>query len=82
MFLPVTMDSAERIVETIQEIKQKIPSNPFEAELILMAEMVAEDNKQEPKEDKMSEKVPERPEAADGRNPNIDGVGTFSASGF
>uniref|UniRef100_A0A3Q4HLX1 Zinc finger MYM-type protein 4-like n=1 Tax=Neolamprologus brichardi TaxID=32507 RepID=A0A3Q4HLX1_NEOBR len=44
MFLPVTMDSAERIVETIQEIKQKIPSDPYEAELILMAEMVAEDD--------------------------------------
>uniref|UniRef100_A0A3Q2TE31 Zinc finger MYM-type containing 4 n=1 Tax=Fundulus heteroclitus TaxID=8078 RepID=A0A3Q2TE31_FUNHE len=42
MFLPVTMNSAERIVETIQEIKQKIPSDPYEAELILMAEMVAE----------------------------------------
>lgn len=37
------MDSAEHIVKTIQEIKEKIPSDPFEAELILMAEMVAED---------------------------------------
>lgn len=44
MLLPVTMDNAERIVETIQEIKEKIPSDPFEAELIFMAEMVAEDN--------------------------------------
>ncbi|XP_074542366.1 zinc finger MYM-type protein 4 isoform X3 [Halichoeres trimaculatus] len=71
MFLPVTMDSAERIVETIQEIKEKIPSDPFEAELILMAEMVAEDtekdddNKEEeerPKE-KVAEKGRERQEA-------------------
>ena len=38
------MDNAERIVETIQDIKKKIPSDPFEAELIFMAEMVAEDN--------------------------------------
>lgn len=72
MFLPVTMNSAERIVETIQEIKQKIPSNPFEAELILMAEMVAEeDDKQDPQKDKTADKVPERQEAADGTNPTF-----------
>uniref|UniRef100_UPI0037E71B6F zinc finger MYM-type protein 4-like n=1 Tax=Semicossyphus pulcher TaxID=241346 RepID=UPI0037E71B6F len=58
MFLPVTMDSAERIVETIQEIKEKIPSDPFEAELILMAEMVAEDG--EKKEEKPKEKAAEK----------------------
>uniref|UniRef100_A0A3B4Y099 Zinc finger MYM-type protein 4-like n=1 Tax=Seriola lalandi dorsalis TaxID=1841481 RepID=A0A3B4Y099_SERLL len=68
MFLPVTMDSAERIVETIQEIKEKIPSDPFEAELILMAEMVAEqdeknDKPERPKE-KVMEKQTERHEAA------------------
>jgi len=67
VFLPVTMDSAERIMETIQEIKQKIPSDPFEAEIILMAEMVAEQNEKTdkgkgPKEKKVSEK--EKPEAA------------------
>ncbi|XP_042290921.1 zinc finger MYM-type protein 4 isoform X1 [Thunnus maccoyii] len=68
MFLPVTMDSAERIVETIQEIKEKIPSDPFEAELILMAEMVAEqeeeknDKQEEPKE-KAVEKETDRQEA-------------------
>ncbi|XP_063041358.1 zinc finger MYM-type protein 4 [Engraulis encrasicolus] len=42
MFLPTTLDSAERIVETIQKIKEKIPTDPLEADLILMAEMVAE----------------------------------------
>ncbi|XP_070702115.1 zinc finger MYM-type protein 4-like [Pempheris klunzingeri] len=57
MFLPVTMDSAERIVETIQEIKEKIPSDPFEAELILMAEMVAEQDEKNEKEEKPKEKV-------------------------
>ncbi|XP_047185946.1 zinc finger MYM-type protein 4 isoform X2 [Scophthalmus maximus] len=67
MFLPVTMNSAERIVETIQEIKAKIPSDPFEAELILMAEMVAEqdekNNKQERTKAKVVEKKTERHEA-------------------
>ncbi len=60
------MDSAERIVETIQEIKEKIPSDPFEAELILMAEMVAEDeknDKQERPKEKVVEKERERQEA-------------------
>lgn len=68
MFLPVTMDSAERIVETIQEIKQKIPSDPYEAELILMAEMVAEgdENNDKPetgKEEKAVKKAAEKQEA-------------------
>ncbi|XP_030004100.1 zinc finger MYM-type protein 4 isoform X2 [Sphaeramia orbicularis] len=50
MFLPVTMSSAEGIVETIKDIKEKIPSDPFEAELILMAEMVAEQDEGKSKE--------------------------------
>ncbi|KAM9339822.1 zinc finger MYM-type protein 4-like [Symphorus nematophorus] len=58
MFLPVTVDNAESIVETIQEIKEKIPSDPFEAELILMAEMIAEDEKNDKgEEEKPKEKV-------------------------
>ncbi|XP_051527024.1 zinc finger MYM-type protein 4-like isoform X2 [Myxocyprinus asiaticus] len=47
LFFPTTLDSAERIVETIQEIKEKIPDDPLEADLILMAEMVAEDAEKE-----------------------------------
>lgn len=60
MFLPVTMDSAERIVETIQEIKEKIPSDPFEAELILMAEMVAEQDERDHKEERPKQKEVEK----------------------
>lgn len=75
MFLPVTLDSAERIVETIQEIKQKIPSDPFEAELILMAEMVAEDESGEKKsrKDRVVEKERNRPEsqAPEGESMNL-----------
>lgn len=51
------MDNAERIVETIQEIKEKIPADPFEAELIFMAEMVAEDNEKNGKEQTSKNKV-------------------------
>ncbi|XP_062866416.1 zinc finger MYM-type protein 4 [Trichomycterus rosablanca] len=47
MFLPVTVDNVERLMETIQEIKEKIPENPLEADLIMMAEMVAEDSEKE-----------------------------------
>lgn len=43
-------------METIQDIKEKIPSDPFEAELILMAEMVAQQNEGNDKEKKQSEK--------------------------
>lgn len=74
MFLPVTIDSAERIVETIQEIKEKIPSDPFEAELILMAEMVAEQDEKNNKEERMKGKVVEKNQekrdapAPDGKN--------------
>lgn len=76
MFLPVTMDSAERIVETIQEIKEKIPSDPFEAELIFMAEMVAEDNEKNSKgqspKNKVVEKKNEKREAyGEGGNPKF-----------
>ncbi|XP_060721663.1 zinc finger MYM-type protein 4 isoform X1 [Tachysurus vachellii] len=47
MFLPTTLDSAERIIETIQKIKERIPDNPLEADLIMMAEMVAEDSEKD-----------------------------------
>ncbi|XP_051928471.1 zinc finger MYM-type protein 4 isoform X2 [Hippocampus zosterae] len=44
MLLPVNIDNADRIVETIKKIKEKFPEDPFEAELIVMAEMVSETN--------------------------------------
>ncbi|KAI1901782.1 hypothetical protein AGOR_G00037940 [Albula goreensis] len=47
MFLPTTLDSAERIVQTMQEIKEKIPSDPYEADLILMADLLAEDEEKD-----------------------------------
>lgn len=70
------MDSAERIVETIQEIKEKIPSDPFEAELILMAEMVAEQDEKDEKEERPKEKVVEK-EGEQQEAPAPDGKKTF-----
>lgn len=57
LLLPVTTDNAERIIETIQEIKEKIPADPYEADIILMAEMVAEQSEPEVKEKKAKVKV-------------------------
>uniref|UniRef100_A0A3P8XMC3 TRASH domain-containing protein n=1 Tax=Esox lucius TaxID=8010 RepID=A0A3P8XMC3_ESOLU len=45
VFLPTTLQGAEQIVQTINELKAKVPSDPHEADLISMAEMIAEDRK-------------------------------------
>nr|XP_033469382.1 zinc finger MYM-type protein 2 isoform X2 [Epinephelus lanceolatus] len=45
VFLPTTLQGAEQIVQTINELKNKVPSDPLEADLISMAEMIAEDQK-------------------------------------
>lgn len=42
MFFPTTLENADKIVEAIDEIKMKIPSNPLEADLLAVAEMIAE----------------------------------------
>ncbi|XP_028249313.1 zinc finger MYM-type protein 2 [Parambassis ranga] len=45
VFLPTTLQGAEQIVQTISELKNKVPSDPLEADLISMADMIAEDHK-------------------------------------
>ncbi|XP_053302211.1 zinc finger MYM-type protein 4 isoform X1 [Pleuronectes platessa] len=86
VFLPVTMNSAERIIETIQAIKEKIPSDPFEAELILMAEMVAEqdeNSKPERPKGKAVEKRTERQDAPDDHTSNFsDDLDTEELTSF
>uniref|UniRef100_A0A8C5QDR7 Zinc finger MYM-type containing 3 n=1 Tax=Leptobrachium leishanense TaxID=445787 RepID=A0A8C5QDR7_9ANUR len=42
MLLPTTLENTDKIVETIEELKVKIPSNPLEADILAMAEMIAE----------------------------------------
>ncbi|XP_043548637.1 zinc finger MYM-type protein 2 [Chiloscyllium plagiosum] len=42
VFLPTTLGNAEKIVETIEDLKRKVPSNPVEADILAMAEMIAE----------------------------------------
>ncbi|XP_062287659.1 zinc finger MYM-type protein 2 [Scomber scombrus] len=45
VFLPTTLQGAEQIIQTINELKTKVPSDPLEADLLSMAEMIAEDQK-------------------------------------
>ncbi|XP_021410545.1 zinc finger MYM-type protein 4 isoform X4 [Lonchura striata] len=47
MLIPTTPDNADKIIENIQENKEKISINPFEADLLQMAEMIAEDAERE-----------------------------------
>ncbi|POI35009.1 hypothetical protein CIB84_001237 [Bambusicola thoracicus] len=47
LLFPTTLDNADKILETIQDIKEKIPISPFEADLLQMAEMIAEDDEKD-----------------------------------
>ncbi|XP_025926332.1 zinc finger MYM-type protein 2 [Apteryx mantelli] len=44
IFLPTTLDSTEKILAAIEELRGKVPSNPLEAELLTLSGMVPEDN--------------------------------------
>ncbi|XP_076237431.1 zinc finger protein without children isoform X2 [Calliopsis andreniformis] len=45
IFIPTTRNSAKGIFKDIKRIQEKIPADPFEAELLMMAEMVATEKK-------------------------------------
>ncbi|XP_063994990.1 zinc finger MYM-type protein 3 [Diachasmimorpha longicaudata] len=45
VFIPTTRNSAKGIAKEIKRIQEKMPSDPFEAELLMMAEMVATEKK-------------------------------------
>lgn len=47
VFIPTTRNSANGILKEIKKIQVKIPTDPYEAELLMMAEMVAGDKKEE-----------------------------------
>ncbi|XP_036965330.1 zinc finger MYM-type protein 2 [Acanthopagrus latus] len=49
VFLPTTLQGAEQIIQSISELKNKVPSDPLEADLLSMAEMIAEEQKPEVK---------------------------------
>ena len=45
IFIPTTRNSANGIMKEIKKIQDKMPTDPFEAELLMMAEMVAGEKK-------------------------------------
>ncbi|XP_059471481.1 zinc finger MYM-type protein 4 [Neocloeon triangulifer] len=45
MFIPTTRNSAKGIFKEIKRITDQVPNDPYEAELLMMAEMVASDKK-------------------------------------
>lgn len=47
IFIPTTRNSAQGIMKEIKKIQDKMPTDPYEAELLMMAEMVAGDRKRE-----------------------------------
>ncbi|XP_032753628.1 zinc finger MYM-type protein 4 [Rattus rattus] len=47
MFIPSSMDSEEKASEGTEDIKEKLATHPFEADLLEMAEMIAEDEEKE-----------------------------------
>ncbi|KAM4701633.1 zinc finger MYM-type protein 4 isoform 2-T4 [Discoglossus pictus] len=47
MLIPTTLDNADKIIDAIEDLKEKVPSDPFEADLLQMAEMIAEDEEKE-----------------------------------
>uniref|UniRef100_UPI0037E7DC43 zinc finger MYM-type protein 2 n=1 Tax=Semicossyphus pulcher TaxID=241346 RepID=UPI0037E7DC43 len=65
VFLPTTLQGAEQIVQAINELKNKVPSDPLEADLISMAEVIAEDQKPDVKLVTVkSERVKEEPSSS------------------
>lgn len=61
IFIPTTRNSAERIFKDVKRIQNAIPSDPFEAELVKMAEVLAETREES---DEEPEDVMELQEAA------------------
>uniref|UniRef100_A0A8C5NXU9 Zinc finger, MYM-type 4 n=1 Tax=Jaculus jaculus TaxID=51337 RepID=A0A8C5NXU9_JACJA len=47
MLIPSSVDNEDKITESIEDIKEKLPSHPFEADLLEMAEIIAEDEDKE-----------------------------------
>ncbi|XP_005892699.2 zinc finger MYM-type protein 4 isoform X3 [Bos mutus] len=47
ILIPSSMGNEDKVTESIEDIKEKLPSHPFEADLLEMAEMIAEDEEKE-----------------------------------
>lgn len=63
VYIPTTRNSANGIMKEIKKIQDKMPTDPFEAELLMMAEMVAGDKKKEDTESESEEEDDYGPES-------------------
>jgi hypothetical protein len=43
VFLPAPLDSSEKIPASIEELKNKVSTDPLDTELLTMTDMIAED---------------------------------------
>lgn len=72
IFIPTTRNSAAGIMKEINKIQEKMPSDPFEAELLMMAEMVADDKRQEESESDTEDTKPVLPTYSSTVNNSLD----------
>lgn len=59
VFIPTTRNSANGIMKEIKKIHEKMPTDPFEAELLMMAEMVAGEKKRSESDSDSEDDAPE-----------------------
>ncbi|XP_055387780.1 zinc finger MYM-type protein 3 isoform X3 [Condylostylus longicornis] len=57
IFIPTTKNSAQGIMKEIKKLQDKMPADPYEAELLMMAELVASDKKKEEESDEEANDV-------------------------
>lgn len=72
IFIPTTRNSAAGIMKEINKIQDKMPADPFEAELLMMAEMVADDKRQEESESETEDTKPVLPSYSNTVNNSLD----------
>lgn len=58
VFIPTTRNTASGILKEIKKIHEKMPTDPFEAELLMMAEMVAGEKKKAESDSESEEDAP------------------------
>lgn len=77
IFVPTTRKSANGIMKEIKKIQVKIPTDPYEAELLMMAEMVAADKKEENTDSDTDEEDNTAPPPDDSYSPEPDSNNAF-----
>ncbi|XP_058825360.1 zinc finger MYM-type protein 4 isoform X2 [Topomyia yanbarensis] len=60
VFIPTSRNSANGIMKEIKKIQDKMPTDPYEAELLMMAEMVAGDKKKDDSDSDSDDEAPDQ----------------------